>query len=90
MLAASSPSDLRARYGRGRLRLLKWLLDPFALVGVYLLLAAFVLDRQDGAGTEPGVRGGPVPARDDGRDERHEFRAVARLDRPQHGVSADR
>jgi lipopolysaccharide transport system permease protein len=33
------------RYGRGRLRMLKWLLDPYAAAGVYLLLVAFVLDR---------------------------------------------
>jgi ABC-type polysaccharide/polyol phosphate export permease len=34
------------RYGRGRLNTIKWLLDPFAAVGVYLLLVAFVLDRR--------------------------------------------
>jgi ABC-type polysaccharide/polyol phosphate export permease len=45
-------SDLRARYGRGPLRALKWLLDPFAVVGVYLLLIAFVLDR---GGRAPGL-----------------------------------
>lgn len=45
-------SDLRARYGRGRWRMAKWLLDPFAAVGVYLLLVAFVLDRQ---GRAPGL-----------------------------------
>ena len=52
VLAALVASDLRARYGRGRLRLLKWLLDPFALVGVYLLLVTFVLDRP---GPAPGL-----------------------------------
>jgi ABC-type polysaccharide/polyol phosphate export permease len=45
-------SDLRARYGRGRLRSLKWLLDPYAAAGVYLLLIAFVLHRQ---GPAPGL-----------------------------------
>ncbi len=45
-------SDLRARYGRGPWRLLKWLLDPFAAVGIYLLLVVFVLDR---AGPSPGL-----------------------------------
>jgi hypothetical protein len=33
-----SAADPRARYGRGPRRLIKWLLDPFALVGVYLVL----------------------------------------------------
>lgn len=33
------------RYGRGRLSAVKWLLDPYAAAGVYLLLVAFVLNR---------------------------------------------
>ena len=45
VLAVLSASDLRARYGRGPFRLVKWLLDPFALVGVYLILVSVVLDR---------------------------------------------
>jgi len=45
-------SDLRARYGRGRVRLVKWLLDPFAAVGVYLALVTLILDRP---GTAPGL-----------------------------------
>lgn len=45
-------SDLRARYGRGSWRVLKWLLDPFALVGVYLLLVTAVLNRP---GDMPGL-----------------------------------
>ena len=45
LLAALVESDMRGRYGRGPWRLIKWLLDPFALVGVYLLLVSFVLDR---------------------------------------------
>lgn len=52
MLLALTASDLRSRYGRGPWRLLKWILDPFALVGVYLLLVAFVLDR---GGPAPGL-----------------------------------
>jgi ABC-type polysaccharide/polyol phosphate export permease len=52
ILIALSKSDLRARYGRGWPRLLKWLLDPYLLVGVYLLLVVFLLDRQ---GDEPGL-----------------------------------
>jgi lipopolysaccharide transport system permease protein len=45
ILLALTISDLRARYGRGWARLLKWLLDPYLLVGVYLLLVVFLLDR---------------------------------------------
>lgn len=52
LLLALTESDLRIRYGRGRVRLLKWLLDPFALVGVYLLLVSVVLDRP---GSAPGL-----------------------------------
>ena len=52
LLLALTQSDLRARYGRGRVRLLKWLLDPFALVGVYLLLVSVVLNRP---GLAPGL-----------------------------------
>ena len=52
VIVALSESDLRARYGRGSLRLFKWLLDPFAAVGVYLLLTTFVLDRP---GAAPGL-----------------------------------
>lgn len=33
------------RYGRGGLRMVKWLLDPFAALGVYLLLVALLLRR---------------------------------------------
>ena len=51
-LVALTMSDLRARYGRGPWRLVKWLLDPFAAVGVYLLLVTFVLNRP---GTAPGL-----------------------------------
>lgn len=39
-------SDLRARYGRGRWQLVKWLVDPFALVGVYMLLVTFIFYRR--------------------------------------------
>lgn len=45
-------SDLRARYGRGAQRFVKWLLDPFALVGVYLLLVTIVLQTK---GRAPGL-----------------------------------
>lgn len=52
VLVSLTASDLRARYGRGYARFVKWLLDPFALVGVYLILVTLVLDR---GGTAPGL-----------------------------------
>lgn len=42
-------SDLRVRYGRGRIRFVKWILDPIAALGIYLLLTALVLDRGNSA-----------------------------------------
>ena len=51
-LIALTMSDIRVRYGRGPWRLVKWLLDPFAAVGVYLLLVTFVLNRP---GNSPGL-----------------------------------
>jgi lipopolysaccharide transport system permease protein len=52
VLLALTESDLRARYGRGPWQLFKWLIDPFALVGVYLLLITFILRRP---GEAPGL-----------------------------------
>jgi ABC-type polysaccharide/polyol phosphate export permease len=52
LLRALTESDLRFRYGRGPFRFTRWLLEPVALVGVYLLLVAFVLDLP---GTAPGL-----------------------------------
>jgi ABC-type polysaccharide/polyol phosphate export permease len=43
VLVSLTLADLRFRYGRGGRRILKWLLDPFALVGVYLLFVTIVL-----------------------------------------------
>ena len=51
LLIALSSSDLRARYGRGSWKSLKWLLDPFFATGVYLILVTFVIDRP---GVAPG------------------------------------
>jgi len=45
VLLSLTQADLRMRYGRGRLRILRWILEPFALAGVYLLFVAFVLNR---------------------------------------------
>jgi lipopolysaccharide transport system permease protein len=52
LIASLTRSDLRARYGRGPWRLFKWLLDPVAAVGIYLLFVAAVIDRP---GTAPGL-----------------------------------
>jgi ABC-type polysaccharide/polyol phosphate export permease len=52
VLLALTESDLRARYGRGPWQLFKWLVDPFALVGIYLLLVTFILHRP---GEAPGL-----------------------------------
>jgi lipopolysaccharide transport system permease protein len=52
LLRVLTEADVRFRYGRGPLRVVRWLLEPFALVGVYLLLLSFVLDRP---GNAPGL-----------------------------------
>ena len=52
VLRALTESDLRFRYGRGPFRFARWLLDPVALVGVYLFLVSFVLDIE---ATAPGL-----------------------------------
>jgi lipopolysaccharide transport system permease protein len=52
VLVALTISDLKVRYGRGGWQLVKWIADPFALVGVYLALVTIVLDRPGGA---PGL-----------------------------------
>src|SRR5207245_631264 len=52
LLLTLTASDIRSRYGRGPARSIKWLLDPFAAVGVYLLLIATVVPR---AGRAPGL-----------------------------------
>ena len=52
MLLALAFAELRARYGRGSIRLVKWIFDPFAAVGVYLLLVTLILDLP---GEAPGL-----------------------------------
>jgi lipopolysaccharide transport system permease protein len=37
-------SDLQLRYGRGGMRAVKWFLEPYAAVGVFLVLVALVFD----------------------------------------------
>jgi lipopolysaccharide transport system permease protein len=52
VLVALAQADLRARYGRGVFRIVKWLVDPLALLGIYLILVTFVLNRP---GIAPGL-----------------------------------
>jgi len=52
LLRALTEADLLFRYGRGSGRFLRWILEPFALVGVYLLFVTFLLDRP---GQDPGL-----------------------------------
>jgi lipopolysaccharide transport system permease protein len=52
LLRSLTEADLRFRYGRGPSRFIRWLMEPFALVGVYLLLVTFVLDQP---GVAPGL-----------------------------------
>jgi lipopolysaccharide transport system permease protein len=52
LLRSLTEADLRFRYGRGPSRFIRWLIEPFALVGVYLLLVTFVLDQP---GLAPGL-----------------------------------
>jgi len=48
-LVLLTASDLKVRYGRGGWQLIKWLIDPFALTGVYLLMVRFIFYRQQRA-----------------------------------------
>jgi len=52
LLRALTEADLLFRYGRGSGRFLRWLLEPFAVVGVYLLFVTFLLNRP---GDAPGL-----------------------------------
>jgi ABC-type polysaccharide/polyol phosphate export permease len=52
VLVVLTISDLRMRYGRGGLRAVKWFLDPFAALGVYLVLITLVLNTGEG---NPGL-----------------------------------
>lgn len=47
VLRVLAGTDLQVRYGRGGMRVLKWLIDPVAALGVYLVLVAFVLNRDE-------------------------------------------
>jgi lipopolysaccharide transport system permease protein len=43
---------MRTRYGRGAIRVVKWLVDPLAAMGVYLALIAFAVSKR---GPSPGL-----------------------------------
>jgi ABC-type polysaccharide/polyol phosphate export permease len=45
LLLALTASDIRARYSRGWGRILRWLFEPFALAGIFLILDTAVLRR---------------------------------------------
>lgn len=45
-LRVLTASDLRVRYGRGGWHFVKWLIDPFALTGVYMLMVVFIFYRR--------------------------------------------
>jgi len=49
VLRVLASTDLQVRYGRGGLRIIKWMIDPIAALGVYLVLIAFVLNRSEEA-----------------------------------------
>lgn len=49
VLRVLASSDLQVRYGRGGLRVLKWLIDPLAALGVYLVLVAFIFSQDEEA-----------------------------------------
>jgi lipopolysaccharide transport system permease protein len=52
VLVALTVSDMRARYGRGAFRVVKWLVDPIAALGVYLVLVTFAVSKR---GPYPGL-----------------------------------
>lgn len=52
VLLALTVSDMRTRYGRGWFRVVKWLVDPIAALGVYLLLVTFAVSKR---GPYPGL-----------------------------------
>ena len=81
---------MRIRYGRGRVRFLKWVLDPIAALGVYLLLVALVLDRGgDAIGLSLACAIVPFQLMITSVAQRARGGAPARLDHRQHGVPAD-
>jgi ABC-type polysaccharide/polyol phosphate export permease len=45
VLLALTRSDIRLRYGRGHFRFVRWQLEAFALVGVYLVFVVVILKR---------------------------------------------
>ena len=89
VLTVLTRSDLQVRYGRGRLRFVKWVLDPIAALGIYLLLVAFVLDQGTLAtGLSLACAIVPFQLLLIEHRERDLGRAAARLDHPQHALPA--
>ena len=90
VLRVLATSDLRVRYGRGRLRFLKWILDPLAALGVYLLLVAIVLSRgEDAIGLSLACAVIPFTLLMASVVNALDVGPAARLDHPQHGLSPD-
>jgi ABC-type polysaccharide/polyol phosphate export permease len=48
VLLTLAMAQLRDRFGRGGWQVLKWLLDPYAATGVYMIFVAFIVDRGGG------------------------------------------
>ena len=59
MLMALTRSDLRIRYGRGPWQVANWIVTPFALVGIYLLLR--VMLNRGGGGAAVSIACAVVP-----------------------------
>src|SRR5262245_15515256 len=45
VLFSLAMADMRDRFGRGPTQVVKWLLDPYAVTGVYLIFVVFILHR---------------------------------------------
>ena len=63
-IVALTASDLRARYGRGRARVVKWLLDPVSMSVSTSSSSRSCSTAARSAGPQPRLRRDPVPARD--------------------------
>jgi ABC-type polysaccharide/polyol phosphate export permease len=48
VLLTLAMAQLRDRFGRGHWRVAKWLLDPYAATGVYMVFVVFIVDRGSG------------------------------------------
>ena len=48
ILLTLTTAQLRDRFGRGHWQWIKWLVDPYAATGVYMLFVAFIVGRDSG------------------------------------------